>query len=104
MFFFSTEEMVGDFFTKLLQGAKFCKFRKIIMNLADDRNFYFFMKSEVLMRNDALSHSLIFIRRMVSQMYHRCVLKSEKLCTIVAKIALRTHHFIFAYTRIKKIV
>ena len=37
--FCPTEEMVGDFFTKPLQGAKFRKFRKIIMNLADDGDF-----------------------------------------------------------------
>ena len=45
--FCPTEEMVGHFFTKPLQGAKFRKFRKIIMNLADDGDFYFSMKSEV---------------------------------------------------------
>ena len=47
------------------------------------------------MRNDALPHSLIFIGRMVSQTYHRSVLGSEKLCTIVAKIAPRTHNLYF---------
>ena len=87
--------MVGDFFTKPLQGAKFRKFRKIFMNLVDDGDFYFFMKNDVLMRNDALPHSLIFIGRMVSQTYHRSVLESEKLCTIVAKIAPHTRHFYF---------
>jgi hypothetical protein len=28
-----TEEMIGDFFTKPLQGKPFCKFRQLIMNL-----------------------------------------------------------------------
>ena len=37
--FFSTEEMVGDFFTKPLLRYKFRKFRKIIMNFADDGDF-----------------------------------------------------------------
>ena len=54
------------------------------------------------MRNDALPHSLIFIGRMVSQTYHRSVLESEKLCTIVAKIAPRMHNYIFIYTWIQK--
>ena len=39
MVFCPTEEMVGDFFTKPLLGAKFRKFRKIVMNLADDGDF-----------------------------------------------------------------
>ena len=30
-----TEEMVGDFFTKPLQGSLFRKFRRIIMNLPE---------------------------------------------------------------------
>jgi hypothetical protein len=30
-----TEEMVGDFFTKPLQGSLFLKFRNIIMNIKD---------------------------------------------------------------------
>ena len=33
-----TEEMVGDFFTKPLQGSLFRKFRAIIMNLPPDLN------------------------------------------------------------------
>ena len=33
--FCPTDEMVADFFTKPLQGAKFREFRKIIMNLRD---------------------------------------------------------------------
>ena len=39
VFFCSTEEMVGVFFTKPLHEAKFRKFRKINMNFADDGNF-----------------------------------------------------------------
>ena len=31
-----TEHMVADFFTKPLQGALFCTFHRIIMNLPDD--------------------------------------------------------------------
>ena len=30
-----TDDMVADFFTKLLQGKKFLQFRKIIMNLKE---------------------------------------------------------------------
>lgn len=30
--------MIGDFFTKPLQGAKFRRFRNIIMNIAEDEN------------------------------------------------------------------
>ena len=33
--FCPTDEMVADYFTKPLQGEKFRKFRKIIMNLKD---------------------------------------------------------------------
>ena len=33
-----TDEMIGDFFTKPLQGAKFRRFRNIIMNIAEDEN------------------------------------------------------------------
>ena len=32
----ATDDMVADFFTKPLQGAKFKKFRKIIMNLKEE--------------------------------------------------------------------
>ena len=31
----STEDMVGDFFSKPLQGAKFKSFRKLILGLSD---------------------------------------------------------------------
>ena len=31
-----TEETRGDFFTKPLQGSKFRKFRKVVLNLPDD--------------------------------------------------------------------
>lgn len=31
-----TEDMLGDFFTKPLQGTKFKKFRKLILGLPDD--------------------------------------------------------------------
>jgi len=31
-----TNEMIGDFFTKPLQGAKFCKFRQLILNEPPD--------------------------------------------------------------------
>jgi hypothetical protein len=30
-----TEEMIGDFFTKPLQGKLFCKFRQLVMNLQE---------------------------------------------------------------------
>ena len=30
-----TDNMVADFFTKPLQGKKFLKFRKVVMNLQD---------------------------------------------------------------------
>jgi hypothetical protein len=33
-----TDEMIGDFFTKPLQGAKFRRFRNIIMNITEDEN------------------------------------------------------------------
>jgi hypothetical protein len=33
-----TDDMVGDFFTKPLSGAKFRKFRRIILNLQDNDN------------------------------------------------------------------
>ena len=33
-----TDEMIGDFFTKPLQGAKFRRFRNIIMNITEDEH------------------------------------------------------------------
>ena len=33
-----TDEMIGDFFTKPLGGAKFRRFRNIIMNISHDDN------------------------------------------------------------------
>ena len=33
-----TDEMIGDFFTKPLGGAKFCRFLNIIMNLSHDEH------------------------------------------------------------------
>jgi hypothetical protein len=33
-----TDEMIGDFFTKPLQGTKFRRFRNIIMNITEDEN------------------------------------------------------------------
>ena len=33
-----TDEMIGDFFTKALQGAKFRRFRNIIMNISHDEH------------------------------------------------------------------
>ena len=32
------DEMIGDFFTKLLEGAKFRRFRNIIMNCGEDEH------------------------------------------------------------------
>ena len=32
------DEMIGDFFTKPLQGKKFQKFRKIIMGLKEEKS------------------------------------------------------------------
>ena len=31
-----TDDMIGDYFTKPLQGAKFIKFRNLIMGIDDD--------------------------------------------------------------------
>ena len=36
----STNEMIGDFFTKPLQGKQFYKFRKSIMNLDEEKGDY----------------------------------------------------------------
>ena len=34
--YYPTDEMIGDFFTKLVGGGKFRRFRNIIMNISHD--------------------------------------------------------------------
>ena len=35
-----TLNMVGNYFTKTLQGKQFYKFRKLIINLDEEKNYY----------------------------------------------------------------
>ncbi len=32
----NTDDMIGDFFTKPVQGSKFCKFQTIVLNLPSE--------------------------------------------------------------------
>ena len=34
--FFPTFDMIGDYFTKALQGSQFCRFRNIVLGIHED--------------------------------------------------------------------